>query len=328
MDQNHLVFVPLTGFAAGGWWFQLTRRLTWITGARNDLQQLVEPLIGGSEGPSVGLVGVEPVLIVARLTSHPVDRALAFRIWPGITRKAERPWHFAAQAVHNHGVPILTLDKRSSEAEVGCQLLLLAQWHGLLDRNEGGLAEAFAAAYPKSVERVRAAMQMPDNVSAAATLLEGLLRPGFDPARGAESTRRYVSRKASLAILERKKLDHATLRPWESFGIGERYYYKLLKRLASKESGSYVVDDTVRQTLFKYLRGRDERIETKTRLMELLQERGFSRSAARKWLYRHLPEDALSAWPRGSGHPSKRSPKTLADDPRFPAATIPRVSVA
>jgi hypothetical protein len=156
---------------------------------------------------------------------------------------------------------------------------------------------------------------MPDNVSAAATLLEGLLRPGFDPARGAESTRRYVSRKASLAILERKKLDHATLRPWESFGIGERYYYKLLKRLASKESGSHLVDETVGQRIFKYLRGRDEHIETKTQLMELLQVRGFSRSAARKWLYRHRPEEALSAWPRGSRHPSNRNPKTVGDDP-------------
>lgn len=320
LDPTRLVFVPLAGIAAGGWWFQVTRRITWITGPRNDIQQLVEPLIGG-EGPSVGLVGVEPVLIVARLTSHPVDRALAFRIWPGVTRKADRPWRFAAQAIHNHGVPVLTLDERSSAAEVGCQLLLLAQWHGLLGRNEGGLAEAFASAYPKAVERVRAAMRMPDNVSAAATLLESLLRPGFDPARGAESTRRYVSRKASLAILERQKLDNATLRPWEPFGISERYYYKLLKRLARRESGRYVVDDAVRQRILDYLHSRDKRVDTKTQLMELLLERGFTRSAARKWLYRHQPHEAISAWPRGSGRKRSAEPRSTAAtaDPKQPA---------
>ncbi len=201
-------------------------------------------------------------------------------------------------------MPILTLDEGSSAAEVGCQLLLLAQWHGLLDRNEGGLAESFALAYPKAVERVRAAMHMPDNVSAAATLLEGLLRPGFDPARGAEATRRYVSRKASLAILERNKLDYPALRPWEAYGISERYYYKLLKRLA--------------QLIHNYLQMRDKRVDVKTQLMDLLLERGFTKSAARKWLYRHQPQEALSAWPRGSGR--RRSAATV--DPQAPAANI------
>lgn len=299
LDQANLVFVPLAGYEVGGWWFQITRRITWIAGPRNDIQQLVEPLLDPA-AIKVGLVGVEPVLIVARLTSHPVDRAFAFRIWPGITRKADRPWRLAAQAVHNHGVPILTLDERSSAPEAGCQLLLLAQWHGLLDKDESGLAEAFAAAYPESVNRVRAAMQMPDSMSAAAILLESLLRPGFDPARGADSTRRYVSRKASIVIIERRKLDQATSRPWESFGIKERYYYKLLKRLAPKESGSYVVDDEVRQRILSYLRDRDKRVDSKTLVMDLLLERGFTKSAARKWLYRHHAHEALSAWPRGA----------------------------
>ncbi len=299
LDPNHLVFVPLAGIAAGGWWFQITRRITWITGPRNDIQQLVEPLIG-REGPGAGLVGVEPVLIVARLTAHPVDRALAFRIWPGITRNAERPWRFAAQAVHSHGVPILTLDERSSASEVGCQLLLLAQWHGLLDASEGGLAEAFALAYPKAVERVRAAMHMPDSAAAAATLLEGLLKPGFDPARGAESTRRYVSRKATLAILAQNKFDDASLRPWDAHGISERYYYKLLKRFAPREAGRYIVDESVRQQIHSYLQIRDARMDKKTQLMDLLLERGFAKSAARKWLYRHTPQQALTAWPRAS----------------------------
>ena len=32
--------------------------------------------------------------------------------------------------------------------------------------------------------------------------------------------------------------------------------------------------------------------------MELLQERGFSYAAARKWLQRHPYSEALTAWPR------------------------------
>jgi hypothetical protein len=315
LDQANVVFVPVARYQFGGWWFQIARRITWITGPRNDIQQLVEPLLD-SAGLKAGLVGVEPVLIVAKLTSHPVDRAFAFRIWPGIIRKSDRPWHVAAKAVHNHGVPILTLDERSSAMEVGCQLLLLAQWHGLLGKDETGLAEVFAAAYPEAVSRVRVALQMPDTVSAAATLLESLQRPGFDPARGADSTRRYVSRKASIVIFERRKLDRAESRPWEYFGIKERYYYKLLKRFAPRESGSYVVDNSVRQRILAYLRDRDKRLDSKTLVMDLLLERGFTKSAARKWLYRHRTDEVLSAWPRGGRQPLEPKSTPLTGDPR------------
>ena len=47
-----------------------------------------------------------------------------------------------------------------------------------------------------------------------------------------------------------------------------------------------------------HLISRDEKAETHAAAMELLQERGFSYAAARKWLQRHPYGETLTAWPR------------------------------
>ena len=44
-----------------------------------------------------------------------------------------------------------------------------------------------------------------------------------------------------------------------------------------------------------HLIGRDKKTETHAAAMELLQERGFTYSAARKWLQRHPCNEALTA---------------------------------
>ena len=46
-----------------------------------------------------------------------------------------------------------------------------------------------------------------------------------------------------------------------------------------------------------HLISRDEKTETHAAAMELLQERGFSYAAARKWLQRHPYSEALTAGP-------------------------------
>jgi hypothetical protein len=61
-------------------------------------------------------------------------------------------------------------------------------------------------AYPRQVERIQRAIHV-DRASAAATLLEQLIRPGFDPAQGAETTRRCVRNKASIAVMQHRKLE-------------------------------------------------------------------------------------------------------------------------
>jgi hypothetical protein len=33
--------------------------------------------------------------------------------------------------------------------------------------------------------------------------------------------------------------------------------------------------------------------------LDVLQSHGFGEEAARKWLQRHRPEEAVNAWPRG-----------------------------
>jgi len=295
--------VPIAATTYGGWWFQITRRLLWVTSS-SDEQRLVEPLIGG-EGGMQALVGVEPILIAARMTKHPVDWAIAVRIWPGIVRSVDRPWPKVARAIHRHGIPIVAIDKASSPEEMSCQLLLVAYWHQYITREEVGLAEAVAAAYPRAVERLERATNLPNAVAAASLLLEGLLHPGFDPARGAESTRRYVNRKATIAILEHRKVDAVGLRAWESLGVTERFYYKLLKRFSRRMAGRYEVNDRVRDQIRAYLHQRDGRAEKQSAAMELLEERGFTWAAARKWLQRHPLEEAISAWPRSApGHQS------------------------
>ncbi len=67
----------------------------------------------------------------------------------------------------------------------------------------------------------------PSTASAAATLLEQLVHPGFDPAQGAEANRRYVPRKSSMAIMEHRKRETPHRDPWIQIGISERRFYKI-----------------------------------------------------------------------------------------------------
>jgi hypothetical protein len=135
-------------------------------------------------------------------------------------------------------------------------------------------------------------------------LFEGLLRPGFDPARGAAAARRYVNNKATIAILNHRKTSDGGIRPCEALGVSERRYYKLLNRFAPKTGRRYEVDADVLDRIRAHLIGRDKKTETHAAAMELLQERGFTYSAARKWLQRHPCNEALTAWPRSKQPPA------------------------
>jgi hypothetical protein len=301
-DPSYRVHVPVATGGGDGWWFQITRRLLWITPAADE-HRLVEPLFPNADRALRTLVAVEPLLIAGRVTSHPADWAMAVRIWPSAVRPADRPWRYLASAIHEYGIPVLSLDPQSTAEEMQCQILLLAHWHKYIGVGEPEIADVIAAAYPQAVERIARATRVPDTRAAAALLFEGLLQPGFDPARGAETARRYVNRKATIAILNHRKTTDGGVRPWEALGVSERRYYKLLKQFAPKSGTRYEVDGDVLEKIRSYLISRDEKTETHAVAMELLQERGFSYAAARKWLQRHDYSEALTAWPR-----SKRPP--------------------
>jgi len=297
LDPSYRVHVPVAMGGGDGWWFQITRRLLWVTPAADE-QRLVEPLFPDADEALRTLAAVEPLLIATRVTSHPADWAMAVRIWPSAGRPAGRPWWQLAGAIHEHGIPVLCLDPESTAEEIQCQILLLAHWHKYVGPGEPEIADAIAAAYPQAVGRIVRATKVPDTRTAAAMLFEGLLQPGFDPARGAAAARRYVNNKATIAIREHRKTADGGVRPWEMLGISERYYYKLLNRLAPKTGTHYEVGPDMLETIRSYLNSRDKKTETHTAAMELLQERGFSYAAARKWLQRHPCSEALSARPR------------------------------
>jgi hypothetical protein len=177
---------------------------------------------------------------------------------------------------------------------------LKGYWHGYIGSDEPALANAIAMAYPRQVERIQRATGAPNNVSAAATLLEQLIRPGFDPSQGAEKTRRYVRRKASIAVMQHRKREAPDRYPWTQIGISERRYYKLLPRFAQKVNGRYDLDhhDVVAR-MKAHLDGTDKVRSIRTAALNVLQSHGFGEEAARKWLQRHRPEEAVDAWPRG-----------------------------
>jgi len=303
LDPSYRVHVPVAMGGGDGWWFQITRRLLWVTPAADE-QRLVEPLFPDTEGELRTLAAVEPLLIAGRVTSHPADWAMAVRIWPSAGRPAGRPWWHLASAIHEHGIPVLCLDPESTAEEIQCQLLLLAHWHKYVGAGEPEIADAIAVAYPQAVARIVSATRAPDTRAAAAMLFEGLLRPGFDPARGAAAARRYVNNKATIAILNHRKTTDGRIRPWEALGVSERRYYKLLNRFAPKTGTRYEVDADVLDRIRAHLIGRDKKTETHAAAMELLQERGFTYSAARKWLQRHPCSGALTAWPRSRQPPT------------------------
>ena len=289
-DPTVRIHLPIATSEANGWWFQIARRLIVATSRHSrDARYVVERVFD-----DLPLVATEPVLIVARMTTHPVERAYAIRIWAMNGEEPSAAWRIIARAVHRYGVPILTVDDASTAEETSCQLLLLAHWHGYVARDEPDLGAAIASAYPRPVQRIKRATGVPDELSAAALLLELLLHPGFDPIRGAHSVRKYVSRMARITVVEHRKANHTGAHAWDLFGVSERRYYKLLRRFAYREAGRWQVDDDVRKRIDSYLRARDKHAAG----LDLLRGRGFNEAAARKWLQRHPVEATPQAIPR------------------------------
>jgi hypothetical protein len=303
MDPAVRFYVPILGMSIGGWWIQLARRLIWVTNETEDEGRLIESLLDKSaaRGDVIPLVAVEPILIVARMTRQPVKWAFTARLWSeGVRRPIDRPWSKIANAIHGHGIPTITLDPLSTPYEIACQVLLKGYWHGYIGGDEPALANAVAMAYPRQVEHIKRKTRAPSTTSAAATLLEQLIRPGFDPAQGAEATRRYVRRKASIAVMQHRKLEAPDRYPWTQVGISERRYYKLLPLFAQKINGRYDYDhDDVVARMKAHLDQKDSQRAIRMNALEILRSHGFGEEAARKWLQRHRPEEAVDAWPRG-----------------------------
>jgi hypothetical protein len=304
MDPAVRFNVPVLGVSIGGWWFQIARRLIWVTSETEDEGRLFELLLDESAagGEVVSLAAVEPILIAARMTRQPADWAFTARIWTeGVRRPIDRSWSKMAKAIHGHGMPTITLDPVSTPFEIACQVVLKGYWHGYIGSGEPALATAIAMAYPRQVERIQRATHAPSRAAAAATLLEQLIRPGFDPAQGAEATRRYVRRKASIAVMQHRKGEAPDRYPWTQVGISERRYYKLLPLFAQKVNGRYELDyDDVVARMKAYLDDVDKARADRAAALEVLRSHGFGEEAARKWLQRHRPQEAVDAWPRGS----------------------------
>ena len=304
MDPAVRFSVPILGVSYGGWWIQIARRLIWVTSETEDEGRLLELLLDktktGSE--TAPLAAAEPILIVARMTQQPADWAFTARIWTeGVQRHMNRPWSKIATAIHGHGIPTITLDPISTPYEIACQVVLKGYWHGYIGSDEPALANALAHAYPRQVERIQRVTRAPDSASAAATLLEQLIRPGFDPAQGAEATRRYVRRKASIAVMEHRKAEAPDRYPWTLVGISERRYYKLLPQFAQKVNGRYDLDhDDVVARMKAHLDQVDRKRDVRAAALDVLRSHGFGEEAARKWLqrHRHKEGEAINAWPR------------------------------
>lgn len=304
MDPAVRFHVPILSRMIEGWWFQISRRVLVATRAIEDEGRLLEWLLpdeGTTGCHGLPLVAVEPVLIVARATQQPIDWALTARIWPAeVERPSDRRWSVLANAVHTHGVPIITVDSNSTPSEIACQVVLKGYWHGYIDGNDAALAKGVELAYPHAVESILRRTGAPNPTSAAAMLLEQLVHPGFDPAQGAEMTRRYVRRKVSIVVMEHRKREHPERYPWTKVGISERRFYKLLPLFAKKVNGRYDYDhDEVIEQMKAHLNSKDRDRQVRAAALEVLRSHGFKEEAARKWLQRHRLEDAVDAWPRG-----------------------------
>ncbi len=303
MDPALRFSIPILGVAVGGWWIQIARRLIWVTNETEDEGRLFELLLptaktGGDTSP---LAAIEPILTAVPMTRQPADWAFTARIWTeGVQRPVNRPWNKIAGAIHDHGIPAITLDPVSTPLEIACQVVLKGYWQGYIRGDEPALANAIAMAYPRQVDRIQRVTRAPDRASAAATLLEQLIRPGFDPAQGAEATRRYVRRKASIAVMQHRKAEAPDRYPWTQLGVSERRYYKLLPQFAQKVNGRYVYEqDDVVARMKEYLNRQDQARAVRAAALDVLREHGFGEEAARKWLQRHRLEETVSAWPRG-----------------------------
>jgi hypothetical protein len=304
MDPAVRFSIPVLAAAAGGWWVQITRRLIWVTNETDDEGRLIELLLNKTTTgtDAMPLAAVEPILIMAPMTQQTAGWAFTARIWTeGVQRPIERPWRKIAHAIHGHGIPTITLDTASTSFEIACQVILKGYWHGYIGSDEPALAHAVAMAYPSQVDRIRRITHAPSRETAAAMLLEQLIRPGFDPAQGAEATRRYVRRKASITVMQYRKDEAPDCYPWTQVGISERRYYKLLPQFAEKVNGRYAYDqDDVVVRMKAHLDRLDQARDIRAAALEVLQSRGFSEQAARKWLQRHSPEETVNAAPRAA----------------------------
>jgi hypothetical protein len=303
MDPAVRLSVPILAIPINGWWIQIARRLIWVTSETEDEGRLIELLLDNTmtRGEVAPLAAIEPILIVARMTRQPAEWAFTARIWTeGVRRPIDRPWTKIAKAIHGHGIPTITVDPISTPYEIACQVVLKGYWHGYIESDEPALAKAVAMAYPREVERIQRKTHAPNSESAAAMLLEQLIRPGFDPAQGAEATRRYMRRKASIAVKQYRKSEAPDRYPWTRVGISERRYYKLLPQFAQKVNGRYVLDqDDVVARMKAHLDRVDHVRAIRAATLDVLRAHGFGEEAARKWLQRHRPEEAVNAWPRG-----------------------------
>jgi hypothetical protein len=199
-----------------------------------------------------------------------------------------------SDTIHNHGIPVVSVDGESTAAEVAAQLLLVAHWYGYLYKEAAAIPQALVAAFPTEVAWVRRGTNSPDSVAAATLLFERLLRPGFDPRRSAASMRRYMRRHAATIVrahLSEKSLRH----PWDELDVSERYYYRLVRRFGKPTAdGGLEVNGSVTDSIRAYLATRKRRKDVR----DLLLLRGFSKEAAHKWLQRHSLDDVIDARPR------------------------------
>ena len=131
---------------------------------------------------------------------------MAVRIWPFAQHQMTSPWRRVASAIREHGIADLSARSRLHSQRKPVPVFCSPTGINTSASCEPEIADALAAAYPKAVERVARATGMPDQRAAAAILLEGLLKPGFDPAMGAASARRYVNKKAAIAIRNHWKI--------------------------------------------------------------------------------------------------------------------------
>ncbi|MGA2514812.1 MAG: hypothetical protein ABSG37_14550 [Candidatus Limnocylindrales bacterium] len=296
LDPGLHVQVEVVEGGVEGWWFQVSRRIRFWTSDTPDEPTLLEPLAPVGDG--IVLVAQEPMLIVARVTEHPSDWAFAARVWVVDGTRGRRPWQITSQAVHAYGVPILCLDGQTTPEEVVAQILLAAYWHGYLDSHETvAVPPALARAFPRQIARVRTGTDAPSDEAAAVLLFERLVRPGFDPTRGAGSIRHYIARHATT-LVRAHRTSELEFHPWDELDISERYYYKLLARFGEKAlDGRYEVDDATVAKIRAYLEERKRRKDA----MDLLRLRGFGDAAARKWLQRHSIDEIRTAKPRRPG---------------------------
>ena len=120
------------------------------------------------------------------------------------------------------------------------------------------------------------------------------------------ATPEHLTHCGSIAVLQHRKQEAPDRYPWTQVGVSERRYYKLLPRFAEKVNGRYDLDrDDVVRRMKAYLDDWDSTRAMRTAALNLLEDRGFGEEAARKWLQRHRPEEAVNAWPRGARKQSR-----------------------